>query len=265
MHRDIERSVLIYLRNGADLQGNMKTFFKLIFALLVIALVGTGVINGVMLWKTNDDIISDYSAGTVSAEEILSAFDTSDLNMVTYADGSTGYQVDCILVLGAGVYSDGTPGDYLKARLDRAIELYELGVAQTLLLSGDNGQVEYDEVSIMKNYVIAAGVDPDDVFLDHAGFSTYESMYRAQAIFGVESAIIVTQEYHEARAVYIAQSLGIAACGVSVDDVESDSGIMQNIREVFARVKDFGYCVLTPEPTYLGETIDLNGDSRVSW
>lgn len=103
---------------------------------------------------------------------------------------------DCIMVLGAGIRDDETPTPMLKDRLDTGILLYELGVAPKLLLTGDNGQVDHNEIHVMLNYVKRAGVPEEDIFCDHAGFSTYDSMYRAQSIFGVSSAIVVTQTYH---------------------------------------------------------------------
>ena len=113
-------------------------------------------------------------------------------------------KTDCILVLGAQVKPDGTPSTMLADRLDTAIKLYKDGVAPKILMSGDDGQVEYNEVKIMLEYAKEHGVPAKDIFLDHAGFSTYESVYRAQYIFGVKKMIIVTQKYHEYRALYIA-------------------------------------------------------------
>ena len=121
---------------------------------------------------------------------------------------------DCILVLGAGVKPDGSPSLMLKDRLDKGIALYRDGVAPKLLLSGDNGQVEYDEVNTMKEYALDAGVPSEDIFLDHAGFSTYESMYRAKDIFLVKRPIIITQKYHQYRSLYIARGLGLDGYGV---------------------------------------------------
>ncbi|MDD5986629.1 MAG: ElyC/SanA/YdcF family protein [Eubacteriales bacterium] len=174
-------------------------------------------------------------------------------------------KADCILVLGAAVKPDGTPSAMLEDRLAVGVALYKDGAADKLLLSGDNGSVEYNEVKAMKNYALAHGVAAKDIYLDHAGFSTYESMYRAQAIFGVERVIIVTQTYHEYRAIYDAQRLGMQAAGVSADQQRYSGQTGRDLREVMARIKDFFKCIAKPLPTYLGEKIPIDGDGRQTW
>lgn len=171
--------------------------------------------------------------------------------------------VDCILVLGCAVWDNG-PSDMLEDRLRRSVELYELGAAPKLLMSGDHGRENYDEVDAMKTYAVDAGIASTDVFMDHAGFSTYESMYRAKAVFEAKKVIIVTQEYHLYRAVYIARQLGLEAYGVSSDYRNYAGQQAMDIREVLARVKDFGTCVFKPEPTYLGEAIPIWGDGNLT-
>ncbi len=174
-------------------------------------------------------------------------------------------KADCILVLGAAVKPDGMPSAMLEDRLAVGVALYKDGAADKLLLSGDNGSVEYNEVKAMKNYALAHGVAAKDIYLDHAGFSTYESMYRAQAIFGVERVIIVTQTYHEYRAIYDAQRLGMQAAGVSADQQRYSGQTGRDLREVMARIKDFFKCIAKPLPTYLGEKIPIDGDGRQTW
>lgn len=172
--------------------------------------------------------------------------------------------VDCIVVLGCQVKADGTPSHMLEDRLRRGVELYELGAAPKLLMSGDHGQQEYDEVATMKQFAMDAGVPSEDVFKDHAGFSTYESVYRAKEIFAADKIIIVTQEYHLYRALYIAQQLGVEAYGVACDYRTYSGQTMRDIREILARVKDFGLTVLKPEPTYLGDVIPVSGDGNIT-
>ena len=172
--------------------------------------------------------------------------------------------VDCILILGCGVHSDGSPSDMLHDRLRRGVELYELGAAPKLLMSGDHGRKGYDEVDAMKHFAVDAGIDSDDVFMDHAGFSTYESMYRAKEIFQAKRIIIVTQEYHLYRAIYIAESLGMEAYGVSSDYRAYSGQFRMDVREILARVKDFGICVIRPKPTFLGEAIPIWGDGNLT-
>ncbi len=171
---------------------------------------------------------------------------------------------DCIIVLGAGVRADGSPSHMLEDRLLVGIELYDLGVCDTMLMSGDHGRAEYDEVNTMKKFATERGVPAERIFMDHAGFSTYESLYRAKEIFGAEKVIIVTQEYHLYRALYIARSLGLDAVGVSADLRGYSGQVIREVREVAARVKDYFYTVAKPLPTYLGEPISLDGSGDVT-
>ena len=172
--------------------------------------------------------------------------------------------VDCILVLGCGVHDDGSPSDMLHDRLRRSVELYQAGAAPKLLMSGDHGRKGYDEVDAMKTFAVEAGIPSEDVFMDHAGFSTYESMVRAKEIFQAKKIIIVTQEYHLYRAIYIAQQLGMEAYGVSSNYRRYRNQDDMNTREVLARAKDVFSCIFWPEPTYLGETIPVWGDGNLT-
>lgn len=170
------------------------------------------------------------------------------------ADDLENYSFDCITVLGAGLW-DGEPSPMLRERLDFALEAYKTGCSTKFLMSGDHGREDYDEVNAMKDYVVENGADKDSVFLDHAGFSTYETMYRARDVFKVEKTLIVTQKYHLYRAVYNARKLGLDAYGYYRE--EKIYSVKNDIREAAARVKDFFYCISQPEPTYLGEEIPI--------
>ncbi len=172
-------------------------------------------------------------------------------------------EVDCILVLGAGIWGD-KPSPMLQDRLDTAIKLYKDGVSNKIIMTGDHGTKEYDEVNIMKDYAIAAGVPSENIFMDHAGFSTYESIYRARDIFKVEKMIIVTQEYHLYRALFIANSLGIKSFGVNSEPRKYAGQLYREAREILARNKDFIYTILKPKPTYLGEEIPVSGNGDVT-
>jgi vancomycin permeability regulator SanA len=174
------------------------------------------------------------------------------------AEQAADLQADCILVLGAGVWGE-TMTPILRDRVEVGVSLYEAGAAKKILFSGDHGRENYDEVNAMKNYALERGVPGEDIFLDHAGFSTYDSMYRARDVFLAERIIVVTQEFHMARALFIARSLGMEANGVTSDlrkYLMSDTYIS---RERMARVKAFGMGIFEPEPTFLGETIPING------
>lgn len=200
----------------------------------------------------------------VTAVFVIDAFVRSCVRdcILTSEQASELQDVDCILVLGCGVRSDGTPSDMLHDRLRRSLELYEQGAAPKLLMSGDHGDRYYNEVEAMKKFAVDAGVASGDVFMDHAGFSTYESMYRAVEIFQAKKIIIVTQGYHLHRALYIARALGLEAYGVSSDYRNYSGQLFMDAREVLARVKDFVTVVIRPEPTYTGEAIPIwgNGD-----
>lgn len=172
--------------------------------------------------------------------------------------------VDCIIVLGCYVKENGLPSDMLRDRLSRGIELYELGAAPKIIMSGDHGRLEYDEVNIMKQYAIDSGIPSSDIFMDHAGFSTYDTIYRAKEVFGVDKAIIVTQEYHLYRALYIADKLGIEAYGVGSDYYTYFGQQMREFREILARNKDFVKTIYKPEPKYLGKLIPINGDGDIT-
>lgn len=183
--------------------------------------------------------------------------------ILTLEEASKLGDVDCILVLGCGVWED-QPSHLLADRLEKSIELYNSKVSPKLLMSGDHGRYDYNEVAVMKQYAILSNISSEDIFMDHAGFSTYESMYRAKEIFGAKKIVIVTQEYHMSRAVYIANSLGLDAYGVCADHRDYSAQPYWNAREFLARVKDFAFCIFKPSPTYLGQSIDLLGDGNVT-
>ena len=219
-----------------------KTLRRIIAIFLCLCILGISapvVINAAVTLTTADQIIEPQDAAKIQ-------------------------DVDCILVLGCYVHSDGNPSDMLHDRLQRGVELYELGAAPKLLMSGDHGRTNYDEVAAMKQFAINAGIPSEHIFMDHAGFSTYESIYRAKEIFGAKKILIVTQEYHLYRAIYIANQLGLEAYGVSADYRSYTGQTGRDIREFLARVKDFVTGIFNPEPTYLGETIPIWGNGNLT-
>lgn len=171
--------------------------------------------------------------------------------------------VDCIIILGAGIWRD-KPSPMLEDRLQEGIKLYQNNVSDKIIMSGDHGKKEYDEVNIMKNYVVERGIPSENIFMDHAGFSTYESIYRAKEIFQAKKIVIVTQKYHLYRALYIANRLGIEAYGVGSDPRQYVGATNREIREILARNKDFIKCIFKPKPTYLGDTIPVSGNGDVT-
>lgn len=172
-------------------------------------------------------------------------------------------QIDAIVVLGAGVRGKN-PSPMLEDRLLEAISLYEDGVSPKIIMSGDHGTKYYDEVNVMKNFAMEKGVPSENIFMDHAGFSSYDSIYRAKEIFGVKKIVLVTQKYHLYRALYIAKQLGIEAYGVSADPRTYVGQTKREIREILARNKDFFKCILKPESARLGDTIPINGSGDVT-
>ena len=171
--------------------------------------------------------------------------------------------IDCIIILGAGIWGDN-PSPMLEDRLLEGISLYQKNVSDKILMSGDHGKKEYDEVNIMKSYAIEKGIPSENIFMDHAGFSTYESIYRAKDIFEAKKVIIITQKYHLYRALHIANQLEIEAYGVGADPRKYVGATYREIREILARNKDFIKCLFKPEPTYLGETIPVSGNGDVT-
>lgn len=180
--------------------------------------------------------------------------------IVKPGDPALSQKTDCIMILGCGVKKDGSPTGMLKDRLDEGIRLYQQGVSDRLLMSGDHGRKDYDEVNRMKEYALERGVPSEAVFMDHAGFSTYESMYRARDIFQVKQIVVVTQKYHMYRALYVASAMGLEAYGVASDPRPYGGQLYRDIRELLARPKDLLYTLFKPEPAYLGEVIPVSGN-----
>ncbi|MGB3510463.1 MAG: ElyC/SanA/YdcF family protein [Microcoleaceae cyanobacterium] len=160
------------------------------------------------------------------------------------------------IVFGAGVWDDGSPTPMLADRVQGAVNLYNIGRVKKILMTGDNGTPDYNEVKAMQEYAISRGVSVDDITLDYAGFSTYESCYRAQKIFGITQAVLVTQRYHLPRAVYTCRHLGVDAVGLGTQDwgkFRNDSMRRYSTREILAVLKALWEVHITrPQPTFLG-------------
>ena len=220
-----------------------KNIIKLIIVILaIIVVVGTIsliIVNAHVVNSTKNQIISPDATGALK-------------------------DIDCIVVLGCGLRSDGTPSDMLRDRLDRGIELYNAGVADKIIMTGDHGKVDYNEVGTMKNYAIEKGIPDENIFMDHAGFSTYESIYRTAAIFEAKNIVIVTQKYHLHRALHIANALGLKSYGIDADYHTYRGQAIRDAREVLARCKDYIVTIFKPKPTYLGEKIPVSGDGNLT-
>lgn len=214
------------------------------FVLLVVVVV-VGVPLGINAWVCGTTAGSIEAASTAQSE--VSTFDA-----------------DAIVVLGAGINWDGSPSAILQDRLDVAISLYNAGVAPKIIMSGDNSDSTYNEVMAMANYAIEQGVSEDDIFCDHAGLSTYDSMYRLANVFSVERCVIVTQEYHLYRALYDAGAFGIEARGVASDLSEYTDMDSYEQREFLARIKDFASVIVNSEPETKSEPVSLNQSGTVT-
>ncbi len=216
----------------------MKKVIIVILSLVLLSIVGILTVNFYVILSTKDRIISIEEAKKLN-------------------------DIDCILVLGAGVYQN-KPRPMLEDRILMGIDLYNNKVAPKIIMSGDHGQEDYDEVNVMKNYAVDAGIDSSDIFMDHAGFSTYDSIYRLKEIFEVDKVVIVTQKYHLYRALYIAKELGIEAYGVSSNLREYPGQFKREIREILARDKDLVKTIFKPSSTYIGEVIPVTGDGDIT-
>ncbi len=171
-------------------------------------------------------------------------------------------EYDCILVLGAGVREDGTASPMLADRVKIACELYT-HVGLPIIMSGDHTG-DYNEVSVMKSLSVEAGVPSEDVFLDHAGYSTYESLWRAKHVFGADRIVIVSQGYHLHRALFIARELGMEAVGVPADLRDYYLQTRYELREILARFKDFFVAIRMESPAPTDESVDLTGDGNLT-
>ena len=220
---------------------------KRIWKRLFIVLLCLALIGGITVLCINGHVKKSTSGQILSHEEAAALTD-----------------VDCILVLGCYVHDSGRPSDMLADRLRRGVELYRSGAAPKLLMSGDHGQKDYNEVKAMKLAAMKEGIPSEDIFMDHAGFSTYESIFRARDVFAADKIIIVTQEYHLYRALHIANALGVEAYGVAADYHTYVGQANREVREILARNKDFAASILKPAPTYLGEVIPVSGDGNLT-
>ena len=215
-----------------------------LLAALCCALVGVGVLT------------VSVAMVDVSSERILT--------VETLTTDPARGEYDCILVLGAGVRADGSPSEMLRDRVTVACNLYDaIGMQTTLLMSGDHTGA-YNEVSVMKKLAVEAGIPSERVFLDHEGYSTYESLYRARYVFGAKKVVIVTQQYHLYRALHIARELGMEAVGVAADLRPYRKQMQYEAREILARFKDMLAVAKATDAGANIPPIDLNGDGNLT-
>lgn len=216
----------------------LKNIIRLLIILFVICLSGVLTIN-------------------------IKVINTGKQYIITIDEIDPNNDYDCILVLGAGIVGD-EPSPMLKERLDTGIEIYNENLISTFIMSGDHTRINHDEVNVMKNYAYNKGIPSSAIFMDHAGISTYDSLYRAKYVFGVKKVLIITEEYHLYRALYIAHNLGIEAYGVDATKEVYSGQVLREIREVLARNKDFVKTIFKPKATYGGSTISLNQSGDIT-
>ena len=190
----------------------------------------------------------------------LTAGDIYDFNEIESSDISA----DFAIVLGCQVLPSGEPSTMLRHRLETGAALYFKGKVKKIIVSGDHGADHYDESNTMKDYLIEMGIPSEDIFMDHAGFSTYDSMKRAKEVFGVSSAVVVSQKYHLYRAMYIGKMNGIEIHGTSASLERYGHQWYYDLREYAARCKDFLMTFFNVSPTFLGEPIDISGSGDVT-
>jgi len=232
---------LQYTQKGKCIMKKLKRIAKTAIVLLVTAVIGSFSALGVSAYVKSD-----------AEDKIITPEQAEKLD-----------DVDCIIVLGCYV-DDIEPSPMLEDRLKVGIQLYNMGVSPKILMSGDHGQKDYDEVNAMKQYAIDRDIPSENIFMDHAGFSTYESMYRAKEIFQAEKVVIVTQKYHLYRSIYVAEELGLEAYGVASDLQNYTKQSSYDLREILARDKDFFQAIIKTKPTYLGDEIPVSGNGDVT-
>jgi len=221
-----------------DKKRNINRMIKIMIIGIIILMIAIFSLNIYVVNSTKNEIVKEENVSNIEG-------------------------VDCILILGAGIWGD-KPSPMLEDRLKEGITLYKKGTTKKIIMSGDHSREDYDEVKIMKEYAESEGVSSEDIFMDHAGFSSYDSVYRAKEIFGVQKMIIVTQKYHLYRSLYIAKKLGIEAYGIESNLRTYPGQVFREIREILARDKDYFKCIMKPEASIMGEKISLDGSGDIT-
>lgn len=221
-----------------DKKRNINRMIKIMIIGIIILMIAIFSLNIYVVNSTKNEIVKEENVSNIEG-------------------------VDCILILGAGIWGD-KPSPMLEDRLKEGITLYKKGTTKKIIMSGDHSREDYDEVKIMKEYAESEGVPSEDIFMDHAGFSSYDSVYRAKEIFGVQNMIIVTQKYHLYRSLYIAKKLGIEAYGIESNLRIYPGQVFREIREILARDKDYFKCIMKPEASIMGEKVSLDGSGDIT-
>lgn len=216
---------------------NMKKLKKFILPTIILSLIGI-----IVVLVTNSNV-------TARTEKMIFT-ELKDVPKTKVA-----------IIFGAGIKGD-KPSRYLKDRLDAGIALYKNNKVDKILLSGDNGRDEHDELTVMKLYCQKNGVDTTKIYIDYAGFDSYSTMYRAKHIFKVDTAILVSQKYHLNRCVYIGDKLGVKSYGYSANRGVYPGYKYYSFREKLSITKSVFDIIRNRKPKYLGEAVDINGQSN---
>lgn len=216
------------MKNRSASKKRKSGFARFVKTVLILALV-CGIVGGIAVAAINIAVVAAAKKTILTPEKAAELTD-----------------VDCVIVLGCQVKKD-TPSDMLYDRIITGVELYRLGVSDVLFMSGDSKSKHYDEVGVMKRVACENGVPETAVDCDGYGLSTYDSIYRAAKLYGYKRIVIVTQEYHLYRAVYIAKKMGLEAYGVSASIRKYHGQFFQDMREAAARVKDFAFALMVPD------------------
>ncbi|MDH5719921.1 MAG: YdcF family protein [Spirochaetia bacterium] len=183
-----------------------------------------------------------------------------------YTEISTLPPMQTALVLGTSVKPGGKPSVFLLERLDKAVELYRNHRVQKLLLTGDNTGKYYDEVNAMREYVLKYNVNSKDIFLDHNGIRTLDSIFRGKNKFLIKDAVLVTQKIYQPRALFLAESFDLKAVGYAADSGRVKLSIYNMAREFFARyLAIIDVYLLNKKSKYMGKTISISGNGEKTW
>lgn len=187
-----------------------------------------------------------------------------DYKIITTSKGFLYNDIDILpynrvgLVLGTSKYARGGGANlYFQRRVQAVVDLYNAGKITYIIVSGDNGTKEYNEPRDMQAALMKAGVPESHIYLDYAGFRTYDSVIRANKIFGQTEFTVISQQFHNERAIFIAREKGLQVIGFNAEDVEGYNSLRTRVREKFARVNVFTDIILNKQPKFLGEKIPI--------
>lgn len=222
---------MVFTTFKLDFNDMLKRIFKILSVLVLVLIVVIIVCNYIITSTTEDKIFSDIRA--------------IPKNRVGIILGT------------ASRTTDGSSNPYYTNRIEATVALFKAGKIEFILVSGDNETIYYNEPETIKKDLVKAGIPEKAIFLDYAGFRTLDSMVRAKFIFGLDKVTVISQKFHNERAIYIAEQKGLQAIGYNAKDLSTTQGFKVQIREYFARVKVFIDVILNTQPKFFGESIEI--------